>query len=135
MRTMLYRWNILYTVCSKLIVTSNLFEMDTSVHFIIIYFNRKLFSRFEIFLWFWNFENWLIINWRFYGCLKKNVDFSKMIKNNNFLQCGIQTPQLWTWIFLKVIELELSYRQFFAQFLFEVKVNYFCHSKMSVAQL
>ena len=50
-----------YTVCSKLIVTSNLLEMDTSVHFIVIYLNRKLFSRFENFLWFWNFENRLII--------------------------------------------------------------------------
>ena len=49
------------TVCSTLSVTSNLLEMDTSVHFIVIYLNRKLFSRFEIFLWFWNFENRLII--------------------------------------------------------------------------
>ena len=50
-----------FTVCSKLSVTSNLLEMDTSVHFIVIYLNRKLFSRFENFLWFWNFENRLII--------------------------------------------------------------------------
>ena len=50
-----------YTVCSKLIVTSNLLEMDTSVHFIVIYLNRKLFSRFGNFLWSWNFENRLVI--------------------------------------------------------------------------
>ena len=48
----------------------------------------------------------LKILWTF----KKNVDFCKMILNNNFLLCGIQTTQLWTWISLKVIELELSYR-------------------------
>ena len=49
------------TVCSKLIDKSNLFQMDTYVHFIVIYPNRKLFSRFGNFLWFWNFENRLII--------------------------------------------------------------------------
>ena len=52
---------VVTTVCSTLSVTSNLLEMDTSVHFIVIYLNRKLFSRFENFLWFWNFENRLII--------------------------------------------------------------------------
>ena len=43
-------------VCSKLIDKSNLFEMDTYVHFFVIY-SRKVFSSFGIFLWFWNFEN------------------------------------------------------------------------------
>ena len=128
-----YHYEI-YTVCSSLSVTSNLLEMDTYVHFIVIYPNRKLFSRFWNFLWFWNFENRLIIE-DFMDVWKKTLIFVKWYKKNNFLQCGIRTPQLWTWISPKVIELELSYRQFFAQFLFEVKVNYFCHSKMSVAQL
>ena len=41
---------------------------------------------------------------------KKTLIFVKWYKKNNFLQCGIQTPQLWTWLSLKVIELELSYR-------------------------
>ena len=69
------------TVCSKLIVTSNLLEMDTSVHFIVIYLNRKLFSRFGHFLWFWNFENQLLIE-DFMDFEKKTLIFQTSIKSS-----------------------------------------------------
>ena len=130
-----------------------------------------------------NFQN-QFRNEDFINVWENSLIFVKWYKKNNFLQCGIQTPQLWTWISLKVIELELSYRhlgmikilnfnlkkklckniqkflrkcknqefcllkfhvfftfcafsqsflKIFAQFLFEVKIEDFCHPQMSVA--
>ena len=98
------------TVCSKLIVKSNLLQMDTYVHFIVIYPNRKLFSSFESFLWFWNFENRFKIE-DFMIVWKKRWFLSNDIRTTTFYGAEYKRPNFeLQYLFLKVIELELSYR-------------------------